>query len=259
MRKLEQTLDSREVAEMIKKEHGKLLRDLRRYEEQFNEAKIGFVDFFKESTYKDAKGENRPCYRITKKGCEFIAHKLNGTKGTLFTARYINRFHEMENILKGQQEKPLPWFIKRFRGKYIIPWRDFESVTGVNIRKWKPYGWDESMKAGQDYNAWEEKDNIIKEQFEQEYGFDYGEDNCMTYFSIAGARKALNLLERDRRIEIERNSRKLLLNEIDRIRTQNRRKLEDNSNVEKRFFRGAEYFPKKICITLSGNEIEVKC
>lgn len=105
---LEQTLDSREVAEMIGKEHHKLLRDIRRYIEQFNESNIGFVnnegkispvDFFKESTYVDAKGEPRPCYRITKKGCEFIAHKLTGTKGTIFTARYINKFHQMESAL----------------------------------------------------------------------------------------------------------------------------------------------------------------
>ena len=36
----------------------------------------------------------------TKKGCEFVAHKLTGTKGTEFTARYINRFHDMEEALK---------------------------------------------------------------------------------------------------------------------------------------------------------------
>lgn len=258
MEGIEQTLDSREVAEMIEKEHSKLLRDLRRYEEQFTKAKIGFSDFFGKSEYKDSTGRTLPCYRITKKGCEFIAHKLTGTKGTLFTARYINRFHEMENILKGQQEKPLPWFIKRFRGKYIILWRDFESVTGVNIQEWKPYGWYEYMKAGQDFNGWRTKDTIIKEQFEQEYGFDYREDDCMFYFSLTGARKALSLLERDVKKEIDLNSKKLLLKEIDRIRAENRRRLDDNSNIEKRFFRGAEYFPKKICITLSGNEIEVK-
>ena len=79
---LEQTLDSREVAEMIEKDHSKLLRDLRRYEEQFIEAKIGFNEFFRESEYKDSIGRTLPCYRITKKGCEFIAHKLTGTKGT---------------------------------------------------------------------------------------------------------------------------------------------------------------------------------
>ncbi len=102
MAKLEQTLDSTEIADMIEKSHSNLIRDIRRYTEQFNEGKISYVDFFKESTYIDAKGQTRPCYRITKKGCEFIAHKLTGTKGTVFTARYINRFHEMENTLSDQ-------------------------------------------------------------------------------------------------------------------------------------------------------------
>lgn len=99
MKDIEQVLDSREVAEMVEKEHKQLLKDIRRYMKQFNEGKIAPVDFFKESEYIDAKGEERPCYLITKKGCEFIAHKLTGTKGTVFTARYINRFHEMEDII----------------------------------------------------------------------------------------------------------------------------------------------------------------
>lgn len=88
MKELEQTLDSRDVAEMVEKDHGKLMRDLRRYEKQFIESKIGFNDFFRISEYKDSIGRLLPCYRITKKGCEFIAHKLTGTKGTIFTARY---------------------------------------------------------------------------------------------------------------------------------------------------------------------------
>ncbi len=99
MQKIEQTLSSIEVAEMVEKEHHKLLRDLRRYEEQFVESKIGLNDFFLKSEYKDSIGRTLPCYRITKKGCEFIAHKLTGQKGTEFTARYVNRFHEMENKL----------------------------------------------------------------------------------------------------------------------------------------------------------------
>ncbi len=102
-KQLEQTLDSREVAEMVGKEHNKLLRDIRRYIGQLGEAKIGHTDFFRESTYQTEQNKEMPCYRITKKGCEFIAHKLTGTKGTAFTARYINRFHEMEHMLSEQQ------------------------------------------------------------------------------------------------------------------------------------------------------------
>ena len=105
MNKIEQTITSIEVAEMVGKEHSKLLRDIRNYVEQFNQSKIGFVDFFTESTYKDNKGEIRPCYNVTKKGCEFIAHKLTGTKGTEFTARYINRFHDMEEHINNSKPR----------------------------------------------------------------------------------------------------------------------------------------------------------
>lgn len=121
----EMEITSLEVAEMVGKEHKNLLRDINRYCKQIKQAneelsnelkikpsenekiraerKIELGDFFEESTYKDANSQSRPCYLVTKKGCEFIAHKLTGVKGTAFTARYINRFHEMEQALKNSQ------------------------------------------------------------------------------------------------------------------------------------------------------------
>ena len=109
MKQIEQTISSIEVAEMIGKRHTDLMRDVRRYIEQFNESNLASVEFFHESTYKDSKGETRPCYDVTKKGCEFIAHKLTGVKGTEFTAKYINRFHDMEDAIRQgipQKDKP---------------------------------------------------------------------------------------------------------------------------------------------------------
>ena len=94
------TISSMEVAEMVEKQHNEILKSIRKYSEYFNEGKIPLVDFWTSDTYTDGKGETRPCYLITKKGCEFIAHKTTGAKGTIFTARYINRFHEMEDALK---------------------------------------------------------------------------------------------------------------------------------------------------------------
>ena len=93
-------LTSMEVAEMVEKNHADLMRDIRRYSEYLNESNIALVDFFKEDTYQDAKGETRNCYMISKKGCEFIAHKLTGQKGAIFTAKYIERFHEMQTALE---------------------------------------------------------------------------------------------------------------------------------------------------------------
>lgn len=99
-------ITSMEVARMVEKQHGDLLKDIRRYSKQLAEGKIPLGDFFGESSYLDANGQTRPCYLVTKKGCEFIAHKLTGQKGTEFTARYINRFHEMEegiNIISAEK------------------------------------------------------------------------------------------------------------------------------------------------------------
>lgn len=99
MNELQQKLDSREVAEMVGKEHKNIIRDIRGYLEEFSQLNFEPSDFFHESTYK-RRGKEYPCYLITKEGCEFIAHKLTGVKGTEFTAKYIKRFHEMENIIK---------------------------------------------------------------------------------------------------------------------------------------------------------------
>jgi len=108
MSKIGQVLTSIEVAQMVGKEHKGLLRDIRRYCEQLGESKIALTDFFSESTYTTAQNKAMPCYLVTKKGCEFIAHKLTGQKGTEFTARYINRFHEMEHELMTSNPSEIP-------------------------------------------------------------------------------------------------------------------------------------------------------
>ncbi len=95
-----ETVDSRQVAEAVGKEHSKLLRDIRTYSEYLTESKIGLSDFFIESSYIDPTGRALPCYLCTRKGCEMIANKLTGQKGVAFTALYINAFHKMEKHIK---------------------------------------------------------------------------------------------------------------------------------------------------------------
>ena len=102
MNQIEQVLDSREVAEMVGKQHKNLLADIRSYTAELAELKIEPGEFFRISNYKDSNNQGRPCYRVTKKGCEFIAHKLTGIKGTGFTAKYINRFHDMEEVISNR-------------------------------------------------------------------------------------------------------------------------------------------------------------
>ena len=92
----QKTIDSREVAEMIDMQHKDLLEKIRGYLPHLTSGKFRPLDFFIESTYQDAKGEERPCYLLTRKGCDMVANKLTGEKGVLFSAAYINKFHEME-------------------------------------------------------------------------------------------------------------------------------------------------------------------
>ncbi len=99
-----EVIDSREVAEMIGKNHKDLLRDIRGYVEimdNFNGRNFAPVDFFIPSSYKDTKGEIRPCYLLTKKGCDMVANKLTGEKGVLFTAAYVTAFETMHKETMG--------------------------------------------------------------------------------------------------------------------------------------------------------------
>lgn len=100
-----ETIDSRIIAETIEKRHDHLVRDIKKYCEYLTEPKIGVSDFFIESTYKDSTGRTLICYLCTRKGCEMIANKMTGQKGTVFTAMYINAFHSMENQLAETPKK----------------------------------------------------------------------------------------------------------------------------------------------------------
>ena len=101
-----QTLDSREVAEMMGIEHYKLLRkiegstDRKGYIQIITEAQMGLSEYFIKTSYKDASGKENKNYQITKKGCELIAHKITGEKGVIFTLKYIEKFHAMEEQLQ---------------------------------------------------------------------------------------------------------------------------------------------------------------
>ena len=147
MNQIEQTITSIEVAEMVEKTHANLLKDIRRYCKQLGEVNIDFSDSFKESTYCTEQKKELPCYDVTKKGCEFIAHKLTGVKGTAFTARYINRFHDMEETIK-QSQAVLPKNDDPFADCYISK-QQLDASHGEWFRKnnWKlkiimeQFGW----------------------------------------------------------------------------------------------------------------------
>lgn len=140
------TLDSREVAVMLNKRHDHLLRDIDTYISYLGQnPKLGSDDFFKETSYKAGTGRRYKIYQITKKGCEFLAHKQTGRKGSSFTASYINRFHEMEEQLNKKPlqqtliEEPYKPTVKYWKGVPVLTKLDIAMIFNVDASSIQNY------------------------------------------------------------------------------------------------------------------------
>ena len=118
------TIDSREVAEMLGKEHSYLLEMI-----QGREGKLGIIpvlenanlavsNYFIPSTYRAGTREYK-CYLVTKMGCELLGNKQQGEKGILFTAKYVERFNQMEQALKEPQKQLSPMEMMELQFKII--------------------------------------------------------------------------------------------------------------------------------------------
>lgn len=72
-----ETMSSLEIAELTGKRHDAILRDIRNLLNQGVNAHN-----FVEVEYTDKKGEKRPCYELTKKGCLILAKDWLSNKST---------------------------------------------------------------------------------------------------------------------------------------------------------------------------------
>lgn len=82
-------MSSLEIAELTGKPHSDLLKAIRTMEpawEKVNGGKFSLVE------YRDAKGEMRPCYELTKTECLYIATKFNDEA----RAKLVLRWEELE-------------------------------------------------------------------------------------------------------------------------------------------------------------------
>ena len=98
-KQIEQKISSREVATMMEVAHGDLLKKVDKINEDLKKEKIPCSKYWVESTYKQSNGKSNREFLITKRGCEFLAHKTTGTKGNLFTDKYMDRFEQMKQEL----------------------------------------------------------------------------------------------------------------------------------------------------------------
>ncbi|EJF79097.1 rha family phage regulatory protein [Bartonella sp. DB5-6] len=83
-------MSSREIAELCKKQHAHIMRDIKKMLEELNGSKSGLVDFI--GTYVDAKGESRPCYNLPKRECLILVSGYS----TALRAKIIDRWQELE-------------------------------------------------------------------------------------------------------------------------------------------------------------------
>ena len=105
-KQLENRISSREVAEMMEMQHKDLLKKIDNINKDFDEEnkkiggeKIRYEKYWTESIFKN-RGKDYREFLITKRGCEFLAHKTTGKKGNLFTDKYMDRFAMMEQVIK---------------------------------------------------------------------------------------------------------------------------------------------------------------
>lgn len=94
---VKETMTSKEIAEITGKQHAHVMRDIRALLEQgVNESNFGLVE------YKDSKGETRPMYQLTKKGCLILASGYDA----VLREKIINRWEELET--KERQKFQVP-------------------------------------------------------------------------------------------------------------------------------------------------------
>ncbi|WP_300709708.1 Rha family transcriptional regulator [uncultured Desulfovibrio sp.] len=90
---------SQQVAAAFGKEHKNVMRDIReimdKCSESFNALNFELV------TYKDAKGEERPMYLLTKDGLMMVTMGYTTSEAMRVKEAYIARFNEMEERLRG--------------------------------------------------------------------------------------------------------------------------------------------------------------
>jgi len=95
------TIPSYEVAEMMEKKHWEVLRmldgakDRKGIVEILADNQMVVSKYYIKSQYKDDSGKVNSCYECTKLGCDMLANKMTGEKGTIFTAKYVDKFNQM--------------------------------------------------------------------------------------------------------------------------------------------------------------------
>lgn len=178
------TLDSREVAKMLGKDHTELLRDIEGRKDgkgvgiipTLEKGNFPLSQYFIESSYKSGVREYK-CYLVTKMGCEMLGNKQQGEKGILFTAKYVKRFNKMEQKIKNNQLLLANEEIQELKNTIS----EFKRLTEEAKQQYKP-----SHKTKLNYNKMiksltnnDEEVKVIKDWVFGLLGISKWEDTCI--------------------------------------------------------------------------------
>ena len=117
-----QTMSSLEIAKLTGKPHNDILKAIRAMEPAWEKVNGGN---FSRVEYKDAKGEMRPCFELTKTECLYVATKFNDEA----RAKLVIRWEELEQKQRAEMlqlpdftdpaEAAMAW-AKEYREKKVL-------------------------------------------------------------------------------------------------------------------------------------------
>ncbi len=96
--------DSRDISALIERPHYIVLRTIRAMYKHLGDNNFVCSDYFIPATYISEQGKEQPCFYCTEMGCDMVANKQNGERGTIFTAQYVRVFHAMRDELVRRRE-----------------------------------------------------------------------------------------------------------------------------------------------------------
>lgn len=169
------TVSSREIAKNFEKEHYNVIRDIETLIEQMKNTNLNFEfgtknnqlkiegvknnpeisQYFIETTYKDAKGETRKEYKLTRDGFSLLVMGFTGQKALKWKLDYIEAFNEMERRLSNKTDpatvhEQQPAY-KNYNGANVLTVRDISEITKVSVSTIRYTLNSEHFTANKDY------------------------------------------------------------------------------------------------------------
>lgn len=127
--------DSLKVSEVTEKRHSDVMKDIRELINKLSsndETRQIAQRNFTQCSYINSNNREMPMYVMTKEGFENLIFTYNGTKMVIVKAKFIRKFHEMEEKLKNNINERLPTTYKEALQQLLIEVEEKEQLQLEN-------------------------------------------------------------------------------------------------------------------------------